>query len=78
MLQQFFEMKTFTPLSSKYTLSSLRHLKLGTIKTRHNHLLSIIWNFYYEQRNCFHQMVVSKWQAKLKWFASGLSERVTL
>jgi len=44
MLQQFFKMKT-SASSLKYTL---RHFKLGNISTRHNHLLSIVRNFYYD------------------------------
>ena len=37
MFQQFFEMKAFTPSTSKKYLSSSKHIKLGNIGTSHKH-----------------------------------------
>jgi len=48
MFQQFFDMKTFTPSSSKKYLSYSKHIKLGNTGTSHKHLLSIFSNFYYD------------------------------
>ena len=82
MLQQFFEMKTFTPSTSKSTLSFSWHFKLGNTGSCHKHLLSIFWNFYYDATkllqtdNCV--KISLGGLVKLKWFASVLSERVSL
>jgi len=48
MFQQFFEMKTFAPSTSKKYLSSSKHIRLGNIGTSHKHLISIFWNFHYD------------------------------
>jgi len=47
MFQQFLVMKTLHLLHHK-TIYLLKRFKLGKIRTRHNQLPSIIWNFYYD------------------------------